>query len=88
MKVPFIGLVNLVAGEGVVPELIQGEITPQRLAREAAAILEDGRKREHMIEKIRMVKERLGRGGASEKTAEMALEMMEMRKNGENHTHC
>ena len=88
VKVPFIGLVNLVAGEEVVPELIQDEITPQRLAREAMTILEDGRKKENMIKKLKMVEERLGSGGASARTAGMALEMMERQVNGENHTDC
>ena len=57
VKVPYIGLVNLVAGEEIVPELIQDEITPQRLAREAIALLESGRRKETMIRKLGMVKE-------------------------------
>ena len=77
VKVPFIGLVNLVAGEKVVPELIQAEVTPQRLAQEADAILGDGRKKENMIKNLGRVKTRLGQGGASEKTAKIAVEMME-----------
>jgi len=88
VNVPFIGLVNLVAGEEVVPELMQDEVTPQRLAQEAMAILEDGRKKEDMIKKLKMVEERLGSGGASARTAGMALEMMERQVNGENHTDC
>jgi lipid-A-disaccharide synthase len=76
IKVPFLGLVNLVAGEQVIPELIQDDLTPDRLAHEALKILEGGQKKENMIEKLGMVKERLGRGGASERTAKIALEMM------------
>jgi hypothetical protein len=34
-----------------------------------------------MIKKLRMVREKLGRGGASERTARMAVEMM-TRQNG------
>jgi len=77
VNVPFIGLVNLVAGKGVVPELIQNEVTPQRFAEEADAILKDGLTRENMIKNLGLVKERLGQGGASEKTAKIAIEMME-----------
>jgi lipid-A-disaccharide synthase len=77
VKVPFIGLVNLVAGEEIVPELIQSEVTPHRLAQEADAILGDGRKKENMIKKLERVKTKLGQGGASEKTARIAIEMME-----------
>ena len=76
IKVPFLGLVNLVAGEQVIPELIQKDLTPERLAREALGILEGGQKRENMIGKLGMVKERLGRGGASERTAKIAIEML------------
>jgi lipid-A-disaccharide synthase len=76
IKVPFVGLVNLVAGERVIPELLQNDVTPDRLAHEALEILEGGQKRENMIEKLGMVKERLGRGGASEKTARIAMEML------------
>jgi lipid-A-disaccharide synthase len=76
IKVPFVGLVNLVAGERVIPELLQNDVTPDRLAHEALEILEGGQKRENMIEKLGMVRERLGRGGASERTARIAMEML------------
>ncbi len=76
VKVPCIGLVNLVAGEKVVPELIQNEVTPDRLAHETLTILEQEDVREKMIMKLKGIKERLGRGGASERTAKIALEMM------------
>jgi lipid-A-disaccharide synthase len=74
--VPYIGLVNLIAGEEVVPELIQDEVTPQRLADKALAILEDENIEADMIKKLRMVKERLGSPGASLRTARIALQMM------------
>lgn len=76
VKVPHIGLVNLVAGEQVVPELIQGNATPERLAREATAILENSEIRSSMISNLRAVKEMLGGGGAAERTASLALEIM------------
>ena len=41
MKVSFIGLVNLVAGRAIAPELIQGNATGSRLAEEGLTILED-----------------------------------------------
>jgi lipid-A-disaccharide synthase len=65
-----------VAGEQVIPELIQDDVTPDRLAQEAFEILEGGQKRENMIEKLRMVKERLGRGGASERTARIVIDIL------------
>jgi len=77
ISVPFIGLVNLVAGEEVVPELIQGDVTPERLAREAVDILDHDDRRRNMVRKLRALRETLGRGGASERTARIALEMIE-----------
>ena len=99
IKVPHIGLVNLVAGEDVVPEIIQHEVTAERLAHEVETILEDREFRLKMKEKLRRVKESLGRGGASERTAEIALEMMRgdftehfskisRQKNGPNDFDC
>ncbi len=75
-KVPYIGLVNLVAGKKVVPELIQNEVLPERLSHEVTNILEDNETRENMIRDLISVKESLGRGGASERTAGLALGMM------------
>lgn len=76
VKVPYIGLVNLVAGDGVVPELIQKDANPQRLADEALLILNDDISRAEMTEKLKEVKNALGMGGASKRTAEIAIEMM------------
>ncbi len=41
IQVDHIGLVNLVAGKGIVPELIQEDVNPQRIAEEALRILRD-----------------------------------------------
>lgn len=40
VRAPFLSMVNLVAGRGVVPELIQGEMTGERIAGEATRLLE------------------------------------------------
>jgi len=76
IKVPYIGLVNLIAGEEIVPELIQDEVIPDRLAHEALRILEDTGLRQGIIKKLQRIREGLGKGGASEKTAQIALDMM------------
>ncbi len=76
IKVPHIGLVNLIAGKMIVPEFIQDEVTPRGLAEEVLIILEDERKKRHVMRELEMVKKRLGSGGASEKAAKIAVEML------------
>ena len=42
VRVPFLSMVNLVAGRKIAPELIQGEMTGERIAAEAIRLLDDG----------------------------------------------
>jgi lipid-A-disaccharide synthase len=48
VKLPHYGMVNLVAGREVVPELIQDDFTPARVESEVRALLEDGAARQEM----------------------------------------
>ena len=48
VQVPFYSMVNLIAGRAVVPELMQGEMTGEALAREARRLLTDERARAEM----------------------------------------
>ncbi|MBI3680742.1 MAG: lipid-A-disaccharide synthase [Acidobacteria bacterium] len=48
VKAPFLTMVNLVAGRRLVPELMQNEMTGERLARETVALLKDSSAREKM----------------------------------------
>ena len=82
-QVRHISLVNLIAGETIVPELIQDDVTPERLAEEADAILESGPRREMMVQRLAGVREALGRGSASRRTAEIALELIAERRRQE-----
>lgn len=75
-RVSHIGLVNLIAGRTIVPELIQGEATAFRLAEEALAILKNDGLRAEMKGQLRSLREQLGQGGASRKAASIAGEMM------------
>ena len=77
INVPYIGLVNLIAGKEVVPELVQKEVTPEIIEKEVIAILGDNPRRELIINDLKMVKHRMGSGGASERTARIAMEMIE-----------
>ena len=76
IRVPHIGLVNLVAEKEVVPELVQKEVTTSRLADEMLSILQDRQRKANISRDLNEVKERLGGPGASEKTARIALDMI------------
>lgn len=70
VKVNNIGLVNIVAGKRIVPELIQSRATPERMAREAAKILNNDAVREEMVKNLGEIRERLGTVGASKRVAD------------------
>ncbi|MCF7987810.1 MAG: lipid-A-disaccharide synthase [Methylovulum sp.] len=76
VKTPFIGLPNIIAGQRIVKELIQREATANNLAEELLRILTDPAYALQMRENLADVKQKLGRGGASKKMAELALAML------------
>jgi lipid-A-disaccharide synthase len=76
IKVSNIGLVNLVAGKDIVPELIQGKATALRLAEEALVILKNDALKSDMKRELKLVHEQLGQGGTAKNTAFIAGEMM------------
>ncbi len=59
VKVPFLSMVNLVAGKRVVPELIQDDLTAERLAEEALSLLRDEAARDGMRRELRVVAQKL-----------------------------
>jgi lipid-A-disaccharide synthase len=73
LRVKWIGLVNLVAGRSVVPELLQDEATGQRLYEEALRILEDPAAYAEMKRSLAQVRDALGEPGASFRAAELVL---------------
>jgi len=76
IQVDHIGLVNLVAEKRIVPELIQDEANPKRIAEEAFRILKDPIYRQKMVESIHGVRTRLGDSGASKRAARIVYSML------------
>jgi lipid-A-disaccharide synthase len=72
VKVPNIGLVNVVAGREVAREFIQDEIEPSMMADALAEILNDGPPRQEVLIGLAEVRSKLGSPGAADRVAQMA----------------
>lgn len=77
ISVDHIGLVNIVAGKTVAPELIQHQANPERIAAEVLAILGDADRRRIIKEELSQLREKLGRPGAARRAADMALSLLQ-----------
>lgn len=77
LKIPFISLVNLIAGRQVVPELVQQDFTPERAAQELLRLGLPGAQRETVLAGIAEVKGRLGPPGAYRRAAAALLEVLD-----------
>jgi lipid-A-disaccharide synthase len=67
------GMVNLIAGQKIVPELIQDAFTPEAVAAEAVSMLTDIARVAQIREGLRDVRGKLGGGGASRRAAKAIL---------------
>jgi lipid-A-disaccharide synthase len=81
VRVPFYSMVNLIAGRAVVPELMQGRMTGERIAREARRLLTDEGARAEMKAGLAEVREKLsdgaGHGPAPQRAAAIIQEILE-----------
>ena len=76
VRVEHVGMANLIAGERVVPELIQDELRPERIVAESRRILDSPEARSVMVEKLSKLKDKLGSSGAAGRVADLAIDMM------------
>jgi len=75
VKVPYVGLPNLLAGRPVVPEFLQEDATPENLGGALLEFLEDPDRAERLKDEFRRIHARL-RNDADERAADAALELM------------
>lgn len=71
-----IGLVNIIAGKTIVPELVQGDASGKRIAAESLSILKNGERRQKMIKELEAIRARLGEPGAARRAAQIAHDMI------------
>lgn len=73
VKIPYISLVNILAGKEIVPELIQHRMTPERITQEVLDILADRDRRDAMHRAFQSIRTSLGGPGASLRAAKFIL---------------
>jgi len=76
IRVDHIGLVNLVAGKEIAPELIQQDVHPQRIAEEALLILRDPILSRKMTDSMSEVRQKLGEPGAAQRAARIVISLL------------
>jgi len=76
VKVPHYAMVNLIAEEEVVPELVQSKFTAANIVAELEKIIPDGEPRTRMIQQLARVKARLKQGGGHAPPADRAAEII------------
>jgi lipid-A-disaccharide synthase len=76
VRVSTFGMANLIAGRSVVPELIQDEFSPDRVAGEAVRLLTDANAAARMREDLASVRAKLGTAGATGRAADAVLQIV------------
>lgn len=76
IQVKHIGLVNLIAGRKIVPELLQKEASPGRIADTVFKMLSDSSDLERIRLELLSIRDFLGGPGAAERVADIAIGML------------
>ena len=76
VRTPFYSMVNLMAGRGIVPELVQHDFTAERVAAEVSRLLDSPAARDEMRRGFAEVRARLGPPGAVERAADLIAKMI------------
>ena len=71
VDIKFFSLPNILAGEGILTELLQDEVTPQRISAEVTRILDN---RAQIVKKLQAACSKLGEPGAAIRVAQKILE--------------
>lgn len=75
VRIPYVGLPNIVANEKVIPELLQEDVNPKNISHAVNELLEDEVQYQKMKERLRQVKAELGSPGAVRRVAELIVDL-------------
>ncbi|MDL2280587.1 lipid-A-disaccharide synthase [Selenomonadales bacterium OttesenSCG-928-I06] len=73
VKIPNIGLPNIIAGRKIMPELLQNQITVENITQEALKLLNNQEVKDKVLTDLEEVRQKLGNPGALERVAEVIL---------------
>ncbi|MBI4399033.1 MAG: hypothetical protein HY586_07885, partial [Candidatus Omnitrophica bacterium] len=76
IRIPFLGIVNVLSGKPVSPELIQENCSARRLAQELELLMLSEEKRKAQIKEFKNVRALLTRGNSSEQAARAVLQAL------------
>lgn len=76
IKIPYIGLANIVAEQSAVPELLQKEANAKAICQTIERMLDDDNYRQSIIEKLHQVKQKLGQENGSDNVAKIIINLI------------
>jgi lipid-A-disaccharide synthase len=76
VNIKYVGMVNIMAGKEVVPELIQADFTAEEVVKETRNLLENPELLDRIVRKLVAVRAKLGTPGAAVRVAHIALSML------------
>lgn len=76
VRIPYIGMVNIAAGRKIIPEFIQFNATPRRIADEAVSILRNPAELNRIQQDLAAVRASLGETGAAGRAAKILIDTM------------
>jgi lipid-A-disaccharide synthase len=71
IRIPYVGIPNILAGKSIVPELIQGQATPEHLLETARPYISDAHRRQEMRDLLLSLRATLQEGGSSRASGEI-----------------
>jgi len=77
IKIPYIGMVNIVAGKKIVPEFIQFDASPRKIADSILKFLREPHNANRLSQELKTVTDSLGTSGAANRAAKLILDFLQ-----------